>query len=95
MRTWALGGVLAAGLAAGIAFGNGGPFVVKYPGGDPAAKGVLARLDPSLKPQTETRLRVVKEDLTICFETDRLSGLGARADGAQPETPPLVAVRAA
>ena len=25
---------------------NGGPFVVKYPNGDPAAKGVLARLDP-------------------------------------------------
>ena len=35
------------------AFGNGGPFVVKYPSGDPAAKGVLARLDPTLKPAQE------------------------------------------
>ena len=51
------------GLCAGHwAFGNGGPFVVKYPSGDPAAKGVLARLDPSLKPAQETRLRV----LPIC-----------------------------
>jgi hypothetical protein len=47
--------------------GNGGPFLVKYPGGDPAAKGVLARLDPSLKPGNETRLRVVKEELGITF----------------------------
>jgi len=48
---------------------NGGPFVLKYPGGDPAAKGVLARLDPDLRPGTETRLRVIKEDLKIAFET--------------------------
>ena len=34
-------------LAESSAFGNGGPFVIKYPNGDPAAKGVLARLDPS------------------------------------------------
>ncbi len=54
-------------LAAGRAAGNGGPFLVKYPGGDPAAKGVLARLDPTLKPAQETRLRVVQEDLTIMF----------------------------
>ena len=46
---------------------NGGPFVVKYPSGDPAAKGVLARLDPSLLPARETRLRVLKEDLKINF----------------------------
>jgi len=54
-------------LGAEAIFGNGGPFVVKYPKGDPAAKGVLARLDPSLKPRRETRLHVVKEDLTIDF----------------------------
>ena len=41
--------------------------MVKHPNGDPAAKGVLARLDPTLKPARETRLRVVKEDLTVCF----------------------------
>ena len=52
---------------AGLALGNGGPFVIKYPGGDPAAKGVLARLDPDLKPAQETRLQVVKEDLQIRF----------------------------
>ena len=65
-----LGGVL----AGHWAFGNGGPFVVKYPSGDPAAKGVLARLDPTLKPAQETRLRVVKEDLTIGFGIDRQAG---------------------
>ena len=59
--------VLAGLLAEHSAFGNGGPFVVKYPGGDPAAKGVFARLDPSLKPGKETRLRVVKEDLGVTF----------------------------
>ena len=78
-----LGGVL----AGHWAFGNGGPFVVKYPSGDPAAKGVLARLDPSLKPAQETRLRVVKEDLTVKFENDR------RAYRAT--TPPRVQVTAA
>ena len=62
-----LGGVM----AEHWAFGNGGPFVVKYPSGDPAAKGVLARLDPTLKPARETRLRVVKEDLTVRFGADR------------------------
>ena len=51
------------------ALGNGGPFVVKYPTGDPAAKGVLARLDPTLKPARETRLRVEKEDLTFGFQS--------------------------
>ena len=62
----------AIGLAAtDSARGNGGPFVLKYPNGDPAAKGVLARLDPSLKPARETRLRVVKEDLTITFGQER------------------------
>ncbi|MHC4260345.1 MAG: hypothetical protein ACYSTF_08050 [Planctomycetota bacterium] len=54
-------------LPTAMAFANGGPFVVKYPDGDPAAKGVLARLDPDLKPALETRLRVVKEDLKLTF----------------------------
>ncbi len=67
--------------------GNGGPFVVKYPNGDPAAKGVLARLDPSLRPQRETRLRVVKEDLTISFGSDPFP--------RRPRRPPVVAVSAA
>lgn len=59
--------VLAAGAVAGVVFANGGPFVVKYPGGDPAAKGVLARLGTDLMPARETRLRVLKEDLEIAF----------------------------
>jgi len=53
-----------------LGFGNGGPFVIKYPNGDPAAKGVLARLDPDLKPGRESRLRVVKEDLKVTFGRD-------------------------
>jgi hypothetical protein len=62
-------------LAFGVAYapwavGNGGPFVIKYPGGDPAAKGVLARIDPDLKPGREERLRVVKEDLKVLFMQD-------------------------
>ena len=52
---------------ADLARANGGPFVLKYPKGDPAAKGVLARLDDNLKPRRETTLRVVKEDLTVTF----------------------------
>ncbi|MDD4891909.1 MAG: hypothetical protein PHU85_18465, partial [Phycisphaerae bacterium] len=55
-------------LVAGLVWANGGPFVIKYPEGDPAAKGVLARLDPDLKPKIEDRLRVVKEDLTITID---------------------------
>jgi hypothetical protein len=82
------GGVIA-GLCAQRAAGNGGPFLVKYPGGDPAAKGVLARLDPSLKPAKETRLRVVKEDLAIEFAYD-----SARF-GRSGKLPPLVEVTAA
>jgi hypothetical protein len=66
--TVAVAGVLLGALGAGQrACGNGGPFVVKHPSGDPAAKGVLARLEPNLKPARETRLRVLKEDLTIRF----------------------------
>ena len=58
----------------GSVLANGGPFVIKYPKGDPAAKGVLARLDPSLKPKRETRLRVVREDLKMVFTKDRSFG---------------------
>ena len=64
------------------AFGNGGPFVVKYPNGDPAAKGVLARLDPTLKPARETRLRVLKEDLTIRFVPNPQPGRRGRQAAA-------------
>ncbi len=71
------------------ALGNGGPFVVKYPGGDPAAKGVLARLDPTLKPAEETRLRVVKEDLAIRFLPEQ------QWKGDKRRLPPLTAVTAA
>ena len=73
-------------LAAQTARANGGPFVVKYPNGDPAAKGVLARLDPTLKPARETRLRVVKEDLTIQLGSPSFSGNRA--------VPPLAGVNA-
>lgn len=57
--------------AGGVAWGNGGPFVIKYPSGDPAAKGILARLDPDLKPARESRLRVVEEHLAIAFDAAR------------------------
>jgi len=71
----AAAGVLAA-AACQTVRGNGGPFLVKYPSGDPAAKGVLARLDPSLKPARETRLRVVEESLSIGLAEARYSGAG-------------------
>jgi len=82
-------GVLVVVVGAATAWGNGGPFVVKYPSGDPAAKGILARLDPSLRPARETRLRVVKEDLTIVFRP------GPYPFGADKATPPLADVTAA
>ena len=70
-----------------LALGNGGPFMIKYPNGDPAAKGVLARLDPDLKPTRESRLRVVKEDLKVTFGRDRfpswLPALGPSAAGGR------------
>ena len=73
-RNWLSAAWVLIGLGAGgAALGNGGPFVVKYPGGDPAAKGILARLDPGLKPTRESRLRVEKEDLTIEFGRDDFS----------------------
>jgi len=71
-------------LAAGSAWPNGGPFVIKYPNGDPAAKGVLARLDPDLKPAREERLRVVKEDLKVLFMQDPLSESRRRARPTAP-----------
>lgn len=80
IRWWCTAAVFGL-LAAGTARGNGGPFVVKYPGGDPAAKGVLARLDPGLKPARETRLEVVKEDLGVEFTLDRFRPKG---DGRSP-----------
>jgi len=67
--------------------GNGGPFVLKYPSGDTGARGVLARLDPSLKPDREGRLRVVKEDLKVVFQ--------AEAVRRRPDAmPPLADVQA-
>lgn len=85
-----VGAGLLAGLWSAGAMGNGGPFVIKYPSGDPAAKGILARLEPDLKPGKESTLRVVKEDLTIRFGTERFS---FRRSGAEPL--PLVQVSAA
>jgi hypothetical protein len=75
-------------VTAGGAWANGGPFVIKYPGGDSSAKGTLARLDPDLRPAREERLRVIKEDLTVGF---------SKAEW-RPSTngqPPLVSVVAA
>ena len=86
MLAVAVAGVLIA--AESCAFANGGPFLLKYPNGDPAAKGVLARLDPDLKPGIETRLRVVKEDLRIVF------GREWRSAKNRTEGPPLVRVSA-
>jgi len=74
-------------LTGSFALANGGPFVLKYPNGDPAAKGVLARLDPGLKPARETRLRVIKEDLKVTFGKDGTSKSNATM-------PPLVRVSA-
>ncbi|MBN2137688.1 MAG: hypothetical protein JW720_07770 [Sedimentisphaerales bacterium] len=66
LSTGIVSGIVLA-IVAGAAFGNGGPFVLKYPGGDPAAKGVLARIGEDLRPGREGRLRVVKEDLKVAF----------------------------
>jgi hypothetical protein len=80
------GTVLVAAMLAGVAglsatvLANGGPFLVKYPAGDPAAKGILARVDRSLKPAGEEQLEVVSEDLTIRFVPDHLYGATPDAD---------------
>jgi len=80
MKTMAKGAVMmglvlaAVALTASVALANGGPFVIKYPEGDPAAKGVLARIGQDLKPRRETELRVIGEDLKIAFTTDPRRG---------------------
>jgi len=75
------------GFAGSSVFANGGPFMLKYPNGDPAAKGVLARLDPGLKPGRETRLRVIKEDLKVTFGHEHMPKINT-------EGPPLTNVSA-
>jgi hypothetical protein len=72
----------------GTVLANGGPFLVKYPSGDPAAKGILARVDRSLKPAGEEQLEVVREELTIRFVPDQMYG-------AAPEADPVAEVTAA
>lgn len=78
------------------ALGNGGPFIIKYPGGDPAAHGTLARLAPDLRPGREERLRVVKEDLRIAFIPPEREGMpllgppeGPSPGGPRPLDPSL------
>jgi hypothetical protein len=67
-----LGGLLVAAVFAvastDTAWANGGPFVIRHPSGDTAAKGVLARLMPDLRPGRESVLRVLREELSIAFE---------------------------
>lgn len=91
MTTISLAVILSGGLTAGSrALANGGPFLVKYPDGDPAARGIPARLDPSLKPTREERLRVVKEDLTIRFTVDPMYAQRVAATPAAPAPTPRV-----
>lgn len=76
---------------------NGGPFLIKYPNGDPAARGIPARLDPSLKPTREERLRVVKEDLTIrCLVDPQYAGRAAAPvrEVVSPAVAPAVPAKA-
>jgi hypothetical protein len=88
----ALAVALSSGFLAGShALANGGPFLVKYPNGDPAARGVPARLDPNLKPTREERLRVVKEDLTIRFTVDPMYAERVAAPSPRPAPTPKVA----
>jgi len=86
-RVLVAGLVVTVGLT-GLVMANGGPFVLKYPNGDPSAKGVLTRLDPDLKPGRLKELKVVKEDLTIDFGLQRYVPEGQTS-------PPLVTVSAA
>ncbi|MBP7934856.1 MAG: hypothetical protein KA354_09455 [Phycisphaerae bacterium] len=79
-----------------LVLANGGPFVVKYPEGDPAAKGVLAPLTNQLRPGREERLRVLKEDLELVFVSDRSRiPLGTGGHESSSPLPPLVVVAAA
>jgi len=73
-------------LSTGTAWANGGPFVIKHPGGDTAAKGVLARLMPDLRPGRESVLKVLREDLTVSFQHQLEDG--------SPATNPLAHVDA-
>ena len=75
-------------MAAELVMANGGPFVIKYPNGDPAAKGVLARLGENLKPGRIKGLRVVEEDLTVVFHHNPMTW-GGKTDS------PLASVSAA
>jgi hypothetical protein len=72
LRTASLGGLSLACVLVGVAghraWANGGPFVIKHASGDSAAKGVLARLMPNLRPGRESVLKVLREDLTVSFE---------------------------
>ncbi|HOW73258.1 MAG TPA: hypothetical protein PKY77_21885 [Phycisphaerae bacterium] len=101
MRRFAASAAITLVLVAGscpssVVLANGGPFVVKYPEGDPAAKGVLAPLTNQLKPGREERLKVLKEDLELVFVSDR-SHIHVRAGGQEAPSPlpPLVVVSAA
>jgi hypothetical protein len=85
----ALLGLIAITLMAIVAYGNGGPFVVKYPNGDPSAKGVFAKMDYTLHPAREARLRVVKEDLRFNLLAQKKRPL---SDVAPSDSIPLVTV---
>src|SRR5512142_3138197 len=50
-----------------VALANGGPFLVREAGGDPATKGAPAPILPDLLPGREERLQVVKEELLFRF----------------------------
>jgi len=90
-RSAALGATVVLSVAEAVS-ANGGPFVVQYPNGDPAAKGIVARLDPDLKPAREERLRVLQEALDVtCVE----STFGFAEGPDQPAArPPLAMVSA-
>ena len=86
-------GTIAVLMIAILVHGNAGPFIIKYPNGDPGAKGVMARLDPMLRPARESRLRVVSEDLIFNFTNSNL--LSRRISGETEQWyVPLVKVRA-
>ncbi|MBW8016357.1 MAG: hypothetical protein FVQ82_09235 [Planctomycetes bacterium] len=78
----------------GMVLANGGPFVVKYPKGDPAAKGVLARIGDDLMPGRETRLKVVKEELKIDFKKSPQIRFMRVVSTKKVKVPPLVSVSA-
>ncbi len=75
----------------GPAFANGGPFIVEYPNGELTTRSTFSRLDGSLRPARESRLRVVKEDLKVVF-----SGVEPTQRSSTSQSPgtPLAAVTA-